>query len=319
MKKILLVGLSLFTVLTFAQQQIGNSDFESWDNVGTEDVEPTNWNSFMSANCTLGVITCGFGQNKQVDRSTDFRPGSSGIYSARVYSISVLGVVANGNMTLGRINMGSTTASSSSNYNYSITSDANFSEAFTDAPDSVVFWIKSNISNANDSTRVSAVIHNNTDGYKDPNDVSGSNTVATAIKNFERTSGTWVRKSIPFNYVGNPADAAYIMVTVTTNKTPGGGNSGDEVFIDDLELIYNPSVSISEKQMQGINVKSFNNALNFTANGELNGTYEVYDLAGSKIQSGIIQKSVPFTQKTGVYFVRMNSTEGTLTKKIYKQ
>ena len=43
---------------------------------------------------------------------------SNGMYSARVYSKSTLGIVANGNLTLGRINMGSSTPSSPDNYNF---------------------------------------------------------------------------------------------------------------------------------------------------------------------------------------------------------
>ena len=36
----------------------------------------------------------------------------------------------------------------------------------------------------------------------------------------------------------------YILITFTTNKTPGGGSGGDEVFIDDVELIYNSTTQL---------------------------------------------------------------------------
>ncbi len=237
-KTSLLVWFAFLAYISSAQQQIGNSNFESWDNLGTSNEEPSNWNSFKTASGGLS----GFA-SQQVQRSTAIRSGSTGSYCARIWSKSVLGTVANGNLTLGRIEMGNSTPTSTSNYNYSVTSNASFSEALTNTPDSIVFWVKYNpvVATGNEA-RISAVLHNNTDGYKDPNDVAGANTVATAIHNFPSTSGAWVRKSVPFTYVGNPVSTAFILVTFTTNKTPGGGSDSDEMFIDDVQLIYNQQI-----------------------------------------------------------------------------
>jgi hypothetical protein len=41
----------------FAQQQIGNSNMESWDNVGQSTEEPTNWSSFKTG--TGGLASFG--------------------------------------------------------------------------------------------------------------------------------------------------------------------------------------------------------------------------------------------------------------------
>jgi hypothetical protein len=100
----------------FAQQQIGNSNMEAWDNIGAATEEPTNWNGFKSASGGLS----GFA-SQQVFRSTAIRSGASGMYCARIFSKSILGIVANGTLTLGRINMGSTTVTDiSANYNISL-------------------------------------------------------------------------------------------------------------------------------------------------------------------------------------------------------
>lgn len=221
----------------FSQQQIGNSDFEAWESTSPELHEPVNWNSFKTATGSWNSFA-----GQQLDWSTDVRPGSSGTKSAKIWSRDAgFGVVANGNMTLGRIEMGSTTASSTSNYNYSNTGDVNFSEAFTNIPDSIVFWVKyTPVVVGTNEARGSIVLHNNTNNYKDPNDVAGTNTVATAILNFSTTNGLWVRKSVPFTYVGTPGSTAFILATFTTNKTPGGGTANDELLIDDVQLIYNP-------------------------------------------------------------------------------
>lgn len=241
MKKITFLYLSLSFSFAQAQQQIGNSNMESWDNVGQSTEEPTNWNSFKSAQ---GSFTS-FG-SQQIQRSTNIRAGATGSYCARVWSKSTLGIVANGNMTLGRINMGSTTASDPANYNVSLTADANFSEAITSAPDSIVFWVKYTAANTSDSARIHAILHDSYD-LRDPLDANSlSHIVARAERNYAKTNGSWKRISVPFNYVpGAPAPTpAFLLVTFTTNKTPGGGSANDEVLVDDIELIYNSTIGL---------------------------------------------------------------------------
>lgn len=244
MKKTIL-SLSLLTLAlqASAQTQIGNSNFEAWEASSSEINEPVNWNSFKTASGSWNS----FG-GQQMNRSTNVRPGSTGIYSSRIWARNAgFGVVAQGNMTLGRIEMGSTTASSSSNYNYSNTGNAAYSEAFTDRPDSVVVWVKYKPMNtgAGHTARISTVIHNNTNNYKDPNDVAGANTVATAILNFPYSGGNWQRLSIPFTYVGTPANAAFILTTIATNNVPGGGTVNDSLYIDDMELVYVPKAQFT--------------------------------------------------------------------------
>ncbi|MEY4603539.1 MAG: hypothetical protein RIT43_831 [Bacteroidota bacterium] len=318
MKKVLLIlpFVGCFT-FTFAQTQIGNSDFEQWETSTSELAEPLNWNSFKSGSGTWSS----FG-GQQLNQSTAVRPGSSGTYSARIFSRDAgFGIIANGNMTLGRIEMGSTTPNSSSNYNYTITSDGNFSEAFTDSPDSLVVWVKYTPVNATgNNARVSAVVHNNTNNYKDPNDVAGSNTVATAILNFPSNGAVWQRLAIPFTYVGVPTDAAFIMVTFTTNSTPGGGSVNDELLIDDIELIYNPSGGA------GLNETSGNNfSLNYH-DSELHvfgvftegATYKIYSTNGTMVQEGKTAAHIPFNVSNGVYYFQLFEDNKLSTVKFLK-
>jgi hypothetical protein len=234
-KGLLITAFGVFTLFSSIGQQIGNSDMEGWDNLGTSNEEPTNWNSFKSGTGSL----VGFA-SQQVQRSTAVRPGATGLYCARIWSKTTLNIVANGNMTLGQINMGSSTPSSSSNYNFSKTADANFSEALTASPDSLVFWVKYTAASGNSMARVNAIIHDSYD-LRDPQDANSlPHVVATATLNYSPTGGTWVRKSVPFNYAGPANNPQFILVTFTTNMTPGGGANNDEVLIDDIQLIYNP-------------------------------------------------------------------------------
>ncbi|MCE2712591.1 MAG: PCMD domain-containing protein [Cryomorphaceae bacterium] len=305
MKKMLLIFPFVgYLSLTFAQTQIGNSDFEQWETSTSELAEPVNWNSFKSGSGTWSS----FG-GQQLDQSTTVRPGSSGTYAARIFSRDAgFGIIANGNMTLGRIEMGSTTPNSLSNYNYSVTSDGNFSEAFTGSPDSLVVWVKYTPVNATgNNARVSAVIHNNTNNYKDPNDVSGSNTVATAILNFPSNGAVWQRLAIPFSYVGTPTDAAFIMVTFTTNSTPGGGSVNDELLIDDLELIYNPTsgAGLNETSENQFSLSYQDNGLNLFGVFSDEATYRIYSTSGSIVQKGKIAEHIPFNNSNGVYYFQL--------------
>lgn len=235
---LLLVVLQFITLATFAQQ-IPNSDFESWENVAGY-TEPVNWNSFLTAQGTWSGAA-----DNQIEASTDVRPGSTGTKSCRIFARSAFGIIANGNVTLGRINMGSTSPTNSSNYNISLTSDANFSEAFTGAPDSIIFWVKFSSSANADSARMKAVIHD-AYNFRDPEDAASLTHIrATAVRNFARTNSSWVRVSVPFVSVNSGITASYILVTFTTNKTPGGGSASDVLLIDDMTLHYNVAPEVN--------------------------------------------------------------------------
>jgi hypothetical protein len=297
-----------------AQTQIGNSDFESWETTTSETAEPVNWNSFKSASGTWAS----FG-SQQMAQSTSVRPGSLGAKSVRIFSKSTLGVVANGNMTLGRIEMGSATASSTSNYNYTVASDPNFSEVLAEAPDSLVVWVKYTPVNSTGAlARLSAVIHNNIDGFKDPNDVAGSNTVATAILNFP-SIGAWERLAVPFTYVSSASNAAFINITFTTSSIPGGGAANDELLIDDLELIYNQSTANMD-YLSNSNIRVFSNEseLQLISNEAMIGNYNIYSASGSLVQTGDLAQSIPFKSISGVYFLHLQTEKGLLIKKFIK-
>jgi len=234
MKKTLLIAFSLTSIFSFGQGQIGNSDMESWEAVAGSE-EPNNWNSFLTASGGFATFA-----SNQIEQSPDVRPGSAGSKSCKIWSKSTFGVIANGNVTLGQINMGSTTPSNASNHNKSITSNSLHSETLTDSPDSIVFWTKFTPVSGSGNARMKATLHDSFD-YQDPEDAaSATHVVATAIMNYPNTNGSWVRFAVPFDYSGPVSVNTHILVTFTTNETPGGGSGNDEVLIDDVELIYNP-------------------------------------------------------------------------------
>jgi hypothetical protein len=316
MKYITFLNIIFLSNILLAQLQIDNSNFEIWENVGASNEEPTNWNSFKSATGTWSA----FGA-QQLKQSAEVRPGSTGIYSAQLWTRDASLAIANGNMTLGQINMGSTTPDHADNYNISKITDVSFSEILTLKPDSIVFWTKFSPINASHEARISCIIHDNV-AFKDPNDVGNSTTVATAISNFATTNGNWIRKSIPFSYSTN-TNAQYILCTFTTNKTPGVGtddgteSTRDNLWIDDVELIYNGSNVINETSTNLLNFTHQNSILSLFNPTNLKGNFTIYNSNGSIIlNENLNSKEIEFNVQKGIYFIQINSEAGNFTKKL---
>lgn len=303
MKKIIrlfacLLSAVMFNTVATAQQQPTNGGFENWDNIGSDNREPSNWNSFKTADCHLGAFTCPFAMERRLDRETDIRPGSAGEYSVRIFSTSAVGIIANGNLTTGMINMGSISPSDPSNHNYTRRDDANFNMPFTNIPDSLVVWVKFNAANSGSLARISTSIHDDYN-YRDPEDATASShVVGKATLNYPPTNGEWVRKSIPFDYNFPANDAQYVLITFTTNMTPGGGDENDEVFIDDLEFIYNPNtVTITPVTDQYLLVDEAGTVLTAT------------ELANAASQDATITREWKFSTTSGSGYASFSSPE----------
>ena len=311
MTKNILLTFLLSSPLVFSQQQIGNSDFEQWENVGAPNEEPVNWNSFKTASGAFASFA-----SKQIEQSSSVRPGSSGTSSSRVYSVSTFGIVANGNMTIGKINMGSTSPAAAENYNYSVVSDSNFSESLTSSPDSIVFWVKYTPVSSGEEARMKAAIHDNYE-FRDPTDAnSASHLVASAELNYPSTGGNWERKSVPFVYSGPSTSTEFILLTFTTNKTPGGGDGSDEILIDDVELIYN-SNSITGIVYSPLNIYHSNQQLLVNSNQQLNGNYQIFSSTGLEVKNGPISSKIDCNLNPGIYFFKYYSKGNIYTIKFY--
>ena len=236
--------------------QMPNSDFETWSN---ENNAPKHWHGFESVKGKLS----GTAKSKtKLVSSKNVRPGSKGLTSAVVTSTKVFTVIANGTMTNGVLNAGSMSAADASNHSEtdlsSTSKDANgdpFATPMYAKPDSVKFWMRFTQAKAQASYPNAAFNAVITDGtyYQDPEDKTYTNKVAVAAPNkADMTVGDWRLVSCPFSYATNGAEAKAILLTVSTNATPGKGSYSngvaDSVYVDDLELVYAAGIkSISFK------------------------------------------------------------------------
>ena len=229
--------------------QMPNSDFETWS---TANNAPKHWHGFESVTGKLSGTAM---STTKLVSSNNVRPGSKGLTSAVVTSTKVFTVIANGTMTNGRLAAGSMSATNSANHsetNLSSTDvDANgdpFATPMYAKPDSVKFWMRFTQAKAQASYPYAAFNAVITDGtyYQDPEDKAYTNKVAVAAPNkADMTVGDWRLVACPFDYASyadNGAEAKAILLTVSTNATPGKGSYSngvaDSVYVDDLELVY---------------------------------------------------------------------------------
>ena len=314
---------------TSGNYALTNGGFEgSWSNS-----EPNGWHSFPSATGSLASMAGGDDQFKQ---STEKRPGSTGSHSVLIASNMIVGVKANGNCTNGQINAASTTADDASgNYNFSDPSNNGYNTPFVGNPDSMVFWAKyipadKNPSNSVNKARMHTVITTNA-RYQDPEASNYSSVkVAEATINYSATSSMgWQRLAVPFVYSSvNPASAAYVLVTFTTNQTPGGGSTystgsflnktvyPDKIYLDDAEMIYNHSLTslkmngstISFQNGQAKTNKVYSDSeytFTATSNGKAAKTFIGYDAANYRVYIYVVANNYSQARAYSLYTLQM--------------
>lgn len=250
--------------------QIANSDFEDWSGPDFENV-PVGWHSFESVE--LGSPTWMFSSAQSNEHTScfdaDLHGGTLGKHCLKLVPRNVLNyALANGTITTGRMHAGSITASSTSNHaqmDMSVTETSNgtpYYAELSEKPDYIAAWLKF-ISNDSENpyATISAII---TDGtyYQDPENKEYTNVYAKA-KNAGIVSngGKWQRIVVPFTIQNGGITPKGILVTISTNATPGKGNENDVLYVDDLELIYTQQVTIPESgyfMMTNVAMKNHN-------------------------------------------------------------
>ena len=239
--------------------QLPNNGFESWDG-SANDAEPTHWNSFATCDGSWSSLA----SSTHHYHRHGSRPGGTGSHYLTIYTQSILGIKANGNMTTGRIHAGSLSASSSDNYNYTERSNADHSCPFTATPDSMYVWVSFYAGSGNSVAQVEAVLHGNSD-FKAPNDVSNTSLYkGRAVAEFTRTTTSdsqmqWQLMKVPFVYNGT-STANYMLVNMTTNKNPGEGDGYDSLSVDDIEFIYSAwltSIKVNGEAVEGFQKDNF--------------------------------------------------------------
>lgn len=268
-----LLALSLLaagSISALAQYQLPNSDFESdfveaykCTKIGMKKTlhEPLYWHGYATLYSSFDNR---FNPDVRVETkltsSTDVRTENNTTGSKHcvcITSNSVLGVTANGVMTTGRIyNKGIDAENAAQNYNESDPSfkissvedksvtypnNRSYAQTFTGKPDKFTVWVNFSPKKQEGYASVNAVIH--TDArYQDPEEADNYKAVKVAAAKNDAIANynNWQKLEIDFDYsVGTEGNVpSYILVSFTTNKTPGGGSVGDRFYVDDIAMVY---------------------------------------------------------------------------------
>ena len=161
---------------------------------------------------------------------------------------------------------GSTSAASASNYNYTHRGNS-YCHPFSGTPDSMYVWVSYYAASASSMGSVRAYLQGDSD-FRDPNDCSDPTLYSgMAEAQFSRTTSssttpTWVQQRVPFTYDGT-SSVNYILMSMTTNTTPGGGSAKDSLSVDDIEFIY--SAWLDNLSINGTPIEGFQrDNLNYT-------------------------------------------------------
>ena len=303
MMKSLHIIFALLIINGTLSQQLENSGFEQWENVGTGEEEPLSWSSTKTSdNSSLNGLA-----PQVISRSTDAHTGS---YAAKLVNKNVpfVNIVANGILTNGIIH---TTTNPQDSYVYTDVNSSDHSQPFTSYPDSIVGWYKY-APQGNDVGNIQVLIHGSYGQL--PIDASTS-IIALAEFDFSANSN-WTRFSTPFIYYPTINNPAYILCNISAgDSTQAVANS--ELKIDDLELIYN-TTKIPDQSTNSINVTYFNDHLQFSnVVNEIN--YAIYNLQGQLMNIGKIDRynrNVSITLESGIYLISIQSKDHNQSIKI---
>lgn len=271
-------------------QQLENSGFEQWENVGTGEEEPLSWSSTKTSdNSSLNALA-----PQVISRTTDAHTGT---YAAKLINKNVpfVNIVANGIVTNGIIH---TTTNPQDSYVYTDVNSSDHSQPFTSYPDSIVGWYKY-VPQGNDVGNIQVLLHSSYGQL--PIDASTS-VIALAEFDFSSNSN-WTRFSTPFNYYPTINNPAYILCNISAgDSTQAVANS--ELKIDDLELIYN-TTTISNEETNSLHVTYVNDHLQFSnVLKEIN--YAIYNVQGQLMNFGKLDRynrNVSISLESGIYFI----------------
>lgn len=303
MKKIYIIVITcaLISPGLFAQQQLENPGFETWENVGTATEEPENWSSLKTADALAGSAPV------VIEQATG--RGDTG-YSVRMENKSVFGIVANGIMTNGRVHAD---FDPEEGYVYTVPTDARWNTPFTSRPDSIVGWFKYAPAGG-DRGKVEIVLHK-TGTCQLPEGSTANQLVARARFDMENAAADWTRFSVPFVYYNG--DSPDYVLSVITSGDSTQAVAGSVAFFDDLELIYNP-VSINENiNIDQVKVYQKDEML-IISNMQGNTEFNVFDALGRKISGGVSSKPTKQIKlsESGLYLIQISNGEQLITRKV---
>jgi len=316
MKKIYAL-LLVFTSSTalFAQTQIMNGDFETWENVGSATEEPMYFNSNRTGTdwATSGPQTC-------------YRDNGShsGTYCVRMETKTFVFAVVNGSVVTGIVNAPTTTKSDGYIGTMKNTDVSDIRRMpFTGRPDSLIGYYKYTAGGSAEKGKVRAILH--VGNYYDPEAASSyhpdssMNKIADVLFLTPTSNvGTWTRFSVPFTYVDGRIPQ-YIMINTTSSNDQNTSVSGSKLWLDDMSVVYNSATGINTPVVapkQSARAYCYDGTVyvDFSIHSNTQSTIAIYDVTGKVVATQKISNSRTSEinvsgLNAGMYLYRINGAD----------
>ena len=265
-KQLLTLALLAVAGTAGAQYQLPNGNFEGGTYTSSQNDQtiPNDWNWFdtgtgevIGTALSMGGMTC------------SVMTESNNSYVKLVANKAGWCPTANGNLTTGTINAGESLKAASDggnkNYNYSdptgagdkagVTTDrkaqkenSTSGQSFTGKPDALKFRYAAYCKSKTDEIQIRAVVHG-AGRYRDPeyakdnyDDIKWGTATFNATRTLTSKTDAVVLKEAQVEFVAGSKQSSIVpvgvLVSLTTNKNPANGSSGDFVCFDDIEFVY---------------------------------------------------------------------------------
>lgn len=265
-KQLLTLALLAVAGTAGAQYQLPNGNFEggTYTSSQKDQTIPNNWNWFDTG--TGSVIGTALGMGGM---TCSVITESNNSYVKLVANKALAFPTANGNLTTGTINAGESLGAASDgglkNYNYSdptgagdeagVTTDRSAQEertstgqSFTGKPDALKFRYAAYCKSSTAEIQIRAVVHG-AGRYRDPeyakdnyDDIKWGAATFNATRTLTSKKDAVVLKEAQVEFVAGSKQSSIVpvgvLVSLTTNKNPANGSSGDFVCFDDIEFVY---------------------------------------------------------------------------------
>ena len=271
-KQLLTLALLAVAGTAGAQYQLPNGNFEGgyadkikvgYSNSGNQ--VPNNWHWFHDKTGSVSVSAVAMGNMHNYVVAD-----GSNHYVKLVAGKAIDGTIANGNLTTGIINAGSskpTGDGGKSNYNWSdptgkgdnktkVPTDRSgqnegtsaAGQTFSGKPDAIKFKYAAYLKDASQRIQLRAVVHGE-GRYRDPeyskdnyDDIKWGVATFNDTRTLSSSSDKVVLKEAQAEFVAginqSSITPAAVLVSLTTNENPGVGVGGDFVCFDDIEFVY---------------------------------------------------------------------------------
>lgn len=279
-KQLLTLALLAVAGTAGAQYQLPNGNFEGGTYTSSQKNQtiPNDWNWFdkgsgevIETALSMGGMTC------------SVITESSNSYVKLIANKAGIFPTANGNLTTGTINAGESLGAASDgglkNYNYSdptgagdkagVTTDRkaqkenrSSGQSFTGKPDALKFRYAAYCKSKTDEIQIRAVVHG-AGRYRDPeyakdnyDEIKWGTATFNATRTLTSKKDAVVLKEAQVEFVAGSKQSSIVpvgvLVSLTTNKNPAAGSSGDFVCFDDIEFVYYHALSSATYDGQAI-------------------------------------------------------------------